>query len=181
VSVAVVLVTLLGTGGAALVLLLALRVELRSALTVAVALAQIGEFSFVLTELATANGLLPEAARSPVLMAAFALVLINPALAAAAERLAAWQGHSGWLARVGRTPRPPAPGPELQGHAIIIGHGAGSAAWWPQPSPGTGCPMWWWRPTTASPTNCIVAACRPSGATPWTARSWPPLDRKVLV
>lgn len=133
-AAAVVVVAVLGTGGATLLMLLLLRVEAPTAGTVAGALSQIGEFSFVLTELAIRQGLLPEAVRGPVLVAAFATVMANPAIAVGAERLAVRLGRTRrmrrWVAagrlRAGRGghPRAKAPVPgDLAGHAVIVGHG----------------------------------------------------------
>jgi len=127
-AVAVVLAALLGTGGATLAMLALLRVEPRTAAIVAGALAQIGEFSFVLTELAIGRGLLPAEARGPVLVAAFVTVVANPVIgllterlgerAARSRRLRHWFG--GTRARR-RLPDRLAAG--LADHAIIVGHG----------------------------------------------------------
>ena len=127
-TVAVVLAALLGTGGATLAMLALLRVEPRTAGTVAGALAQIGEFSFVLTELAIGRGILPEEARGPVLVAAFVTVVLNPAVLPLTERLVGRAARSRrlrrWLwggARQGRRLAGIPAG--LAGHAIIVGHG----------------------------------------------------------
>ncbi|MFH5925503.1 cation:proton antiporter [Roseomonas xinghualingensis] len=77
-SLLALLVVLLGTSGATFVLLLALRVAPARAAIVAAALAQIGEFSFVLMELAIGHGVLPATLRGPVLLGSFGSILLMP-------------------------------------------------------------------------------------------------------
>ncbi|WP_419898311.1 cation:proton antiporter domain-containing protein [Roseomonas sp. USHLN139] len=125
-SAAAVLVVLVGIGGATFALLLLLRVPPATAGVVAAAMAQIGEFSFVLAELAIGQGMLPAAVRGPVLMGAFGTILLTPltfrALAWAAQRLATQPQLSRWR-EAGRRPPPHAALPGLQGHAILVGYG----------------------------------------------------------
>ncbi len=64
----------------ALVIVRALRHSRRTAATVAVGLAQIGEFSFILASLGTALGLLPREAMDALVVAAIASIAINPVL-----------------------------------------------------------------------------------------------------
>lgn len=52
----------------------------RTALTVALALAQIGEFSFILSELARAHGLMPAAGHNVLVASAIISITINPVL-----------------------------------------------------------------------------------------------------
>ncbi|WP_160000692.1 cation:proton antiporter, partial [Roseomonas sp. 18066] len=103
-SAAAVFVVLVGIGVATFALLLLLRVPPATAAVVAAAMAQIGEFSFVLAELAIGQGMLPAAVRGPVLMGAFGTILLTPlsfrAFGWTAQRLAA-QPH---LARWPRSP-----------------------------------------------------------------------------
>ncbi|MGX9964416.1 cation:proton antiporter [Roseomonas sp. F4] len=111
-------------GGSVLALLLAFRVPPRIALLVAAGLAQIGEFSFLLTEVSIRQGLLPEAVRGPVLMAAIGSIIATPLLLKAAEALA--PGLERRLAgrRPAAAPRPPpVPWPVLTDHAIVVGAG----------------------------------------------------------
>lgn len=127
VSLATLLAVLAGTGGAILVLLLMLRVPVPAAATVAGAMAQIGEFSFLLAALAIGAGILPDAVRGPLLVAATLTILATPLMQVLADRLA--RGIEGdrrmraWLARRGgaRLSVPPPQG--LSGHAIVVGHG----------------------------------------------------------
>lgn len=121
------LAVLLGTGGAILLLLVALRVPLPTAATVAGSMAQIGEFSFVLQELAIGRDILPESVRGPILAAATLAIVLTPLSLALADGLAvrllgarrfqAWQAR-----RAGARAFPPLPA-GLSGHAVIAGHG----------------------------------------------------------
>jgi CPA2 family monovalent cation:H+ antiporter-2 len=126
-SAAAVLSVLVAVAGGTLVLLLALRVEPRIAVVVAGALGQIGEFSFLLVELAVKQGLLPEGVRGPVLVAAAVTILLTPltmrALGALAPRLerSAWIGR--WRGERPRLATAPAAWPVLDGHAVVVGAG----------------------------------------------------------
>jgi CPA2 family monovalent cation:H+ antiporter-2 len=61
--------------------------SLRTALTIAASLAQIGEFSFILAGLGVALGVLPEEGRGLILAGAIISILLNPLVFEAAERL----------------------------------------------------------------------------------------------
>jgi K+:H+ antiporter len=109
-----------------LLVLLALRATPRSAAEVAAALAQIGEFSFILSGVAVTNGLLPVEGRNLVLAAALISILLQPLMLrladAAAPRLEQIKFLRKWHAgRRERRRRDKAP--RLEGHAIIVGHG----------------------------------------------------------
>jgi CPA2 family monovalent cation:H+ antiporter-2 len=82
------LIIIVGKSVAALGLVLALRLPLATALTVAVSLAQIGEFSFILAGLGVELDLLPPAGRDLILAGAILSILLNPLLFAALDR---WQ------------------------------------------------------------------------------------------
>jgi CPA2 family monovalent cation:H+ antiporter-2 len=98
------------------------------ALTVAVSLAQIGEFSFILAGLGVGLKLLPEPARDLVLAGAILSILLNPLFFAALDR---------WLAKTeaksatdavsdahGETAaREPVPLTRLTDHVVLVGHG----------------------------------------------------------
>ncbi|NGM22567.1 sodium:proton antiporter [Roseomonas stagni] len=114
---------LVGIGGGALVVMLAFRVSPRTALIVAAGIAQIGEFSFLLTEVAIRQGLVPDSVRGPILMAAVASIIATPLLLKAAEALAPWLEKR--LARPeSRAVTPPQlPWPVLEEHAIVVGSG----------------------------------------------------------
>ena len=70
----------------------ALGLGKRGALTMAAALGQIGEFSFVLAGLGLAEGLLPAAGRDLILAAALLSIALNPLLFALVDRLAPKSG-----------------------------------------------------------------------------------------
>jgi CPA2 family monovalent cation:H+ antiporter-2 len=65
---------------AAIAVVAALGYSARTALTVALGLAQIGEFSFILADLATAHALLPPEARGILVAVAIVSITINPML-----------------------------------------------------------------------------------------------------
>lgn len=126
-SVAAVVCVLLAIAGGTLVLLLLLRVHPRVAVTVAGALGQIGEFSFLLVEVSVRQGILPETVRGPVLVAAAITIMTTPLLMRAmgalaprlerSARLAWWRGER--RPRLVLTPEPV----EVAGHAVVVGTG----------------------------------------------------------
>ncbi len=65
---------------AALLIVAVLGHSVRTALTVAVGLAQIGEFSFILSELARKHGLMPESGHNVLVVAAIISITLNPLL-----------------------------------------------------------------------------------------------------
>jgi len=110
---------------AALVVMRLFKRPLINALTVAAALGQIGEFSFILAGLGIVLGILPPEARDLILAGALLSILLNPAWFYAIER---WR-H--WLEAHGRQPAAPGepepvealPTTTLGGHAVIVGYG----------------------------------------------------------
>lgn len=70
----------------ALVVVILLRDTLRTGLTVAVGLAQIGEFSFILAALGTATGVLPQDGLNALVVAAIVSIAVNPLLFGCLER-----------------------------------------------------------------------------------------------
>jgi CPA2 family monovalent cation:H+ antiporter-2 len=126
-SLATLVAVLLGTGGTILALLLLLRVPVPAATTVAGAMTQIGEFSFLLAALAIAAGVLPEAVRGPILVAATLTILATPLTQWLADRLAlrieGTRRMRAWLLRRGRARLSQPPPQGLAGHAILVGHG----------------------------------------------------------
>ena len=107
---ATVAVIVVGKSIAAVVLVLALRYPVKTALTVSASLAQVGEFSFILAGLGMTLGLLPKEGQSLILAGALISMALNPfvfagdradpALAAAATRV--WP--SGSSRRTTRSP-----------------------------------------------------------------------------
>ncbi|MBC6957875.1 MAG: CBS domain-containing protein, partial [Chloroflexi bacterium] len=74
----------------ALVIVAVLGHSARTALTVAVGLAQIGEFSFILSELARHHGLMPEAGHNVLVAAAIISITLNPVLFRALPQFESW-------------------------------------------------------------------------------------------
>ncbi|MGA1675313.1 MAG: cation:proton antiporter [Pseudomonadales bacterium] len=97
--VTVTVIIMLGKSVAAAALVLALRYPLNSALTVSVALAQIGEFSFILVGLAGNLGLVPAEAMSLVVAGALLSIALNPALFSIVEPIRLWILERSALAR----------------------------------------------------------------------------------
>jgi monovalent cation:H+ antiporter-2, CPA2 family len=115
---ATIAVVVAGKALVALGVVLLLRQPLRTALTVAVALAQIGEFSFILGNAGTSLGLLPPLATQALVATSIVSITLNPVLYRAAERLAVKLGKAG--ASGTATPA----GGAVAGHtAIVIGYG----------------------------------------------------------
>jgi mannitol/fructose-specific phosphotransferase system IIA component (Ntr-type)/voltage-gated potassium channel Kch len=77
---AALLIILLGKPLAALVIVALLGHSTRTALTVALGLAQIGEFSFILSQLAGSHGLMPAAGHNVLVAAAIISITLNPLL-----------------------------------------------------------------------------------------------------
>jgi CPA2 family monovalent cation:H+ antiporter-2 len=72
---------------AALLIVAVLGHSVRTALTVAIGLAQIGEFSFILSELARKHGLMPESGHNVLVVAAIISITLNPLLFRALPRI----------------------------------------------------------------------------------------------
>jgi CPA2 family monovalent cation:H+ antiporter-2 len=126
-AAASLLAVLVAIGGGTLVLLLALRVQPHVAATVAGALGQIGEFSFLLVEVAIAGGILPETVRGPVLAAAIGSILLTPLMLRGFEalgpRLARFGPVAAWCGEKREATAAPLPWPLLEGHAVVVGAG----------------------------------------------------------
>lgn len=126
-ALAALAAVLVGTGGAIFVLLVAMRVSIASSATVAGAMAQVGEFSFVLVELAARQGVLDAGPRGPVLAAAVAAIIATPFVLGLAQRLAArLEGEArfrAWQARRAGARAFPPLAPQPAGHTILVGHG----------------------------------------------------------
>jgi CPA2 family monovalent cation:H+ antiporter-2 len=73
-------VILIGKPLAAYVVVLLLRHPLSTAVTVSIALAQIGEFSFILATMGQQLGILPDAAMQPLVAASIISIVLNPPL-----------------------------------------------------------------------------------------------------
>lgn len=75
---------------AALLIVALLGYSARTALTVAIGLAQIGEFSFILSELARRNGLMSDAGHNMLVAAAIISITVNPLLFRSLPQIESW-------------------------------------------------------------------------------------------
>jgi CPA2 family monovalent cation:H+ antiporter-2 len=126
----VILIIMVGKTAAAVLLVLALRYPLNTALTVGASLAQIGEFSFILAGLGVTLGLLPEQGQSLILAGAIISIALNPLVFAAVEPVQGWIRTRSEHARAHeRSVDPLAELPasvdqaRLSGHVLLVGHG----------------------------------------------------------
>ena len=120
-TAATLAVILVGKPAAALLVVLVLRHPVRTAITVAVALAQIGEFSFILAALGRQLGILPDQATQALVAAAIVSITLNPVLFRLVEPATRWLS-----ARLSRTDEPPKGEPVANTpdrRLIVIGHG----------------------------------------------------------
>lgn len=113
---------------AAMAAVFVLKYSLRTALIVAVGLAQIGEFSFILAELGRSLQLLPESGYSVLVACSIFSIAINPILFRGAVRLEkAVQGSSRFkgseLMRGQADPQPEGDASEEKTTAIVVGYG----------------------------------------------------------
>lgn len=124
-------IVMLGKPLAAILIVLPMGYGLRVAIRVATALAQVGEFSFMLTVVGDQLGVLPDGATASVVTAAIVSITLNPvlynALPALERRLARTSAGRFMEPRAGRAiaaanETSPQPG-EGQLRAIIVGYG----------------------------------------------------------
>lgn len=130
----VVMIIIFGKSLIALLLILAMRYPLNTALTVSVSLAQIGELSFILATLGQSLGLLPSDGYSLILAGALITITINPLVFRTAEPIQNWIRARSKLARfVERSNDPLAELPDavnakaVTGHVIVVGYGSTGA------------------------------------------------------
>jgi CPA2 family monovalent cation:H+ antiporter-2 len=106
---------------------------LGTAATIAVSLAQIGEFSFILAGLGVSLGLMPQLGRELVLAGAIISILINPLLFLTLDRLRPWldvrDGAPAAAAVAADAERKIAEAAEIevtsqQGHTVLVGYGS---------------------------------------------------------
>jgi CPA2 family monovalent cation:H+ antiporter-2 len=120
-------IIVIGKSLAALAIVLMFGYPLRTALTISVSLAQIGEFSFILAGLAVELGLLPEEGRYLILGGALLSIMVNPLLFMALDTLGPYLDRYESAAsspveaeaETGAEPRVT----QLEGHTVLIGHG----------------------------------------------------------
>ena len=116
-----VAIILAGKFGVSLALLHLAGRKGETAFTVAGSLAQIGEFSFILSGLGVGLGLLPQEGRDLILAAAIVSIIANPPLLALALRISDHQAaQQAKAAQMAISP--------LMGHTILIGFGSVGSA-----------------------------------------------------
>jgi CPA2 family monovalent cation:H+ antiporter-2 len=115
---AVVAIIVVGKSVAAFGLVLAFGYPRRTALTVSVSLAQIGEFSFILAGLGIGLGIMPAEGQALILAGALLSITANPFLFALVTRYT----DRPTQAPVHTEPEVE-PAFDLEGHAVIVGHG----------------------------------------------------------
>ncbi len=128
--ISVVAVIIFGKTLAALALVVAFRYPLNTALTVAVSLAQIGEFSFILAGLGLSLGLLPAEGMSLVMAGALISIALNPFMFGAIEPVRRWVlGRSAKARNLEQRNDPYAELPisterkYLEGQVVLVGYG----------------------------------------------------------
>ncbi|MET0935835.1 MAG: cation:proton antiporter, partial [Luteibacter sp.] len=107
------LIIIVGKSAAAFFIVRAFGRPVKTALTIATSLAQIGEFSFILAALGVSTGLLTPAARDVILAAAIVSILINPLLFVALDR---------WIAKHDADAPDEHPA-AIGGHTVLVGFG----------------------------------------------------------
>ncbi len=127
---AVIAIIIVGKSIAAMILVLAFRYPLNTALTVAASLAQIGEFSFILAGLGMSLGLLPAEGMSLILAGALISIALNPLVFTTVAPLRNWiLGRSELARELDRRQDPYAELPMsterkyLEGQVVLVGHG----------------------------------------------------------
>ena len=123
-------VVIIGKTVAAMGIVLLFRYPLNTALIVGAALAQIGEFSFILAGLGVSLGLLPVEGQSLILAAALISIALNPLVFAAIEPAQRWiRSRSELARRLSRSADPLAELPMttdlklLTGQVVLVGYG----------------------------------------------------------
>ena len=125
---ATVAIVMLGKPLAALGIALFLGYPIRVALAVAIALSQIGEFSFILATMGTQLKILPDGAMNTLVAAAIVSISLNPVFYRLIDYMEARAKRSPALWRVLSKSSPLAPAAashdeEPAGHVIVVGYG----------------------------------------------------------
>ena len=123
-------IVMIGTPITAMVLVVAFRYPLNTALTVGASLSQIGEFSFILAALGVSLRLLPGDGQSLIVAAAMLSIGANPLILSAMRPVHAWiRARSQLARRLERRGDPLAELPTntgesyLSGHVVLVGYG----------------------------------------------------------
>ncbi|HEY5769039.1 MAG TPA: cation:proton antiporter [Terrimicrobium sp.] len=115
-------IVIIGKPLAAFVVVMLFRRPLRSALSISVALAQIGEFSFILAALATSLNILPSEATNALVVASVASITLNPLLYKGIGPVVGWLESKGLSSEA----KPTLEAPEIDGAAhriVVVGYG----------------------------------------------------------
>jgi CPA2 family monovalent cation:H+ antiporter-2 len=125
---ATLFIILIGKSVAALLIVLAFGHPMRTALTIAASLAQIGEFSFILAGIGVSLEILPPAGRDLILAGALLSILINPIFFYFVDRFfpapIAQPKPADAMAAAEAVEEPTAiPPTPLTDHAVVIGYG----------------------------------------------------------
>ncbi len=127
---AVLGVIVVGKSAAAIFIVLMFGYPLKTALMIAISLAQIGEFSFIIAALGVSLGVLSSEAQSLILSGALLSIALNPLLfklIRPVEQTVAGNRRLAWLGRLGearlRLARDEQAIPELYDHVVVVGYG----------------------------------------------------------
>ena len=123
-------VIVIGKSVAAIAIVLMFGYPLKTALLIAISLAQIGEFSFIIAALGVSLGVLSSEAQSLILSGALLSIALNPLLfklIRPVERTVEGNRRLAWLARLGeariRLAQDEQAIPELYDHVVVVGYG----------------------------------------------------------
>jgi CPA2 family monovalent cation:H+ antiporter-2 len=119
-------IIVVGNALGAFLIVIALRHALLTALTAAVALSQIGEFSFILSGLSLELQLLSENGRDLILAGAILSILVNPLLFLILDRAKPWLSERELMTRPEAAAEPQnqeLPVTSLTNHAVLVGCG----------------------------------------------------------
>jgi CPA2 family monovalent cation:H+ antiporter-2 len=117
-------IVIIGKPIAALIVVLIFKRPLRAALSIAVALAQIGEFSFILAALAQSLKILPPEATGALVVASVASITLNPLLYRYVEPSVQWLERKGFVRNAPPEKADAVPAVDESVHRIIvIGYG----------------------------------------------------------
>ena len=117
-------IVIIGKPLAALVVVLIFKKPLRFALCIAVALAQIGEFSFILAQLAQSLNVMPKEAIHALVFASVVSITINPLLYQSIDPFIRWLEKRGWVTTPAKVDLKKVP--ELDANAtrvVVVGYG----------------------------------------------------------
>ena len=126
VVLAALAIVVLGKSLVALAIVLVSRRSLRTALTIAVSLAQIGEFSFILIGVGVAQHMVSKEAQDVLIAAAILSILLNPLLFKLLDRAKPWlDAREAATEQATASPdEPPAArADDLSGHVVVVGYG----------------------------------------------------------